>query len=136
MPSLIASGKLRKLIAQGFHGQLSQGVLRRASNYTMDEFGDTQYDGFVDYPFEGIRDSFDAKYRAQALIPETDVKLLILLGSVKPASANLLPIQTDQVFIAAPFNVWHQVREILEIDPAGASATLQVYQIPLTDVIS
>jgi len=29
-----------------------------------------------------------------------------------------------------PWNKWHQVRKILEVDPAGASAKYQVYEIP------
>ncbi len=116
-------GGLKKSIAKGFKGKskLLPGTIRRYS-YAMDNFGDRNPLNHIDYPFNGIRESFDARYRAQAGIPESDVKVLVLLGST-----TVTPQQTDKVLINGS---WHEVREVLSIDPAGASASLQCYVIP------
>ncbi len=73
-------GPLKKAIAQGFRGRLSKGTLRRYT-YTIDSKGDRIPGSHIDYPFEGTRDDFDARYRMQAGIPEKDVRVLVLLGS-------------------------------------------------------
>jgi hypothetical protein len=122
MTSFLA-GSLAKQIARGFKGKLLVGQIRRAGPYTVDDFGDVLTDGFTTYSFTGMRASFDARYRAQALIPETDVKILVLLASVNPSTT---PVQSDQIFINAE---WFQVRRILDVDPAGATMNLQAFVI-------
>jgi len=114
--------QIRKQLAAGFKGKLLPGVIRKFI-YTVDQYGDRQTIGYNDYPFKsGIREAFDARYRAQALIPETDVKLLILLGStsVQPAQADKVQLQ----------GLWYEVRQVLEIDPATASISLQCFAVP------
>ncbi len=124
--------RMKKLIAKGFHGRVLKGTIRRKVIDSMNDYGDPEASTANTYPFEGVRDTFDAKYRAQAMIPEADVQILILLGSTQ--ATYILPTPTspgigqdDQILIAGQ---WHQVRTILEIDTAGAAAKLQAYVIP------
>lgn len=114
---------VRKAIAKGFKGRLSAGKLRQRVT-VQDDFNDSSTVSFTDYRFDGIRENFDAAYQQRALIPETDVKVLVLLGSLP---STVVPVQDDEVFID---NGWFRVRRVLEIDPADASASLQCYQIP------
>jgi hypothetical protein len=126
MVSLIANGYIRKAIARGFNGRLLNGVLRRKTAASVNTFGDPTYVN-TDYPFQGIREDFDAAYRERALIPATDAKILVILGSIKPTSANITPQQNDSIQIDGS---WWKVRKVLEVDPARASAELQSYRIP------
>lgn len=118
-------GRLKKIIAQKFKGKLSKGVIRRETVTTLDTYGDPIPGAFETFNFEGIRESFDAMYRARAGIPENDVSILILLGST-----TTIAKQDDAIFMGKPFNQWYQVRRILEIDPATASQLCQCYEIP------
>lgn len=113
-------GSLKKALAQGFRGKLSRGTIRRYT-YTLNDQGDRVPGAHSDYSFEGTRDDFDARYREQAGIPETDVRVLVILGLT-----TVTPQQTDKIFIKSR---WHEVRQVLAIDPAGATATLQCYAI-------
>jgi hypothetical protein len=121
------AGSLAKQIARGFKGKLLVGTIRRAGPYTLDDFGDSVSSGNTTYAFTGMRESFDARYRAQALIPETDVKILVLLASVIPP---ITPVQSDQILINGE---WHQVRRVLDVDPASATMSLQAFVIPTPD---
>jgi len=111
---------LKKQIAKGLKGKLKNGTIRRYT-YALNAYGDRQPIGSVDYPFQGIREEFDARYKEQAQIPVEDVKILVILGLTK-----VTPDRDDKVFIE---NTWHEVRRVLSIDPAGASAQLQAYAI-------
>jgi len=113
-------GLIKKQIAQGFNGKLKTGKIRRYK-FVMDERGDQQPLGYTDYPFQGIRQDFDASYRVRAGIPETDVRILVILGLTATT-----PEQGDKMFIN---DGWYEVRRVLSIDPAGASASLQAYGI-------
>lgn len=124
MVSLL-EGKLKKVIAQKFHRRLLKGVINRKTPTTVNSFGDPVPGTAQTFTFEGIRESFDASYAARAGIPQTDVKVLVLLGSVKPETQ---PRQNDYIYIGVPQR-WHQVRHILAEDPAGASMDLQCYEI-------
>lgn len=112
--------KMPGVMAKAFKGKLRVGTIRKKT-YSSDAYNDRVETGHTDYTFTGIRDSFDARYRAQALIPERDVKILVLLGSTK-----VQPERADDIFID---NAWFRVREIIEMDPATASATCQAFQI-------
>jgi hypothetical protein len=120
-------GQLKKAIAAGFKGRLTKGTLRRATIGGLDSWGDPLPASSVDVAFEGIRESFSAPFMARAGIPDTDVSILILLGSMSP---GLMPKQDDVVYMKAPWNKWYKCRKVLEIDPAGASCRLQAYEIP------
>ena len=76
------------------------------------------------YAFEGIRDSFSLQFAAAAGIPVTDAKILILLGSLKPATD---PQQDDQVRVRAQ---WFQLRQLTSADPAAATQEWAGFAIP------
>ena len=129
MVSLL-EGKLKKIVAQKFKGRLLKGELVVEGGTTVDNYGDVIQADSATYTFEGIRESFSALYLAQAGIPDTDVKILFILGSIKlnGSIVDIQPHQGNKVFIGQPAR-WHQVRRILEIDPAGASMTVQATEI-------
>lgn len=114
--------QIKKAIYQGFRGKLLKGTLRREQPSSVDTLGDEVQGAPATYSFEGIRENFDAAYAAKAGIPVTDVKILIIAGSI-----SVEPKQNDKVQIRG---AWHQVRRILAIDPASASYSLQAYEIP------
>ena len=121
-------GSLAKAIARGFKGKLKVGTIRENQPSGLDDFGDeVPPDTIVEHTFTGIRENFDASWMARALIPETDVSILILLQSVNPLYQ---PKQDDLVFIE---KMWHKIRRILKIDPAGASIQLQCYVVQTPD---
>jgi hypothetical protein len=126
MVSLL-EGQLKERIAKGFQGKLTLGTLRRVTTTGLDNKGDETSPVTTDVGFEGIRQSFSALYKAQAGIPETDVKILILLGSI---TTGVTPRESDMIYLKAPWNRWHKVRRILETDPARASCLVQAYEIP------
>lgn len=94
----------------------------------MNEFGDPVVDSFDTYTFEGIRDNFNRAFAATAGIPITDVRILIILGLIKPTT---LPQVDDKIRIrgADGTQVWHQVRTVLTVDPANAHIVLQCFEI-------
>lgn len=110
---------IAKTVAQGFKGQLLTGTLRREVTKTVDDAGDPATSTVTTYPFEGIRDTFNAVYAAAAGIPVTDVRILIIAGSIKT-----VPVMDDKIFIRSS---WYQVRRITEIDPANATYTLAAF---------
>lgn len=116
--------QIKKQVASAFKGKLLTGTLRRVSAAAVDSYGDPVPAAATTYAFDGVRESYSARYRAQAGIPAEDVQFLVLLGSVKPATA---PLQGDQIKLSN--TDWHQVREIPEVDPAGATAKLQCFVI-------
>ena len=122
MASLL-EGVLKAKIAKGFQGKLLRGTIRSISSTALNSFGDPVPATTTDYTFEGIRDYFSALYAAQSGIPDTDVRILILLGSVQPV---YIPKQENLVHINL---AWHKIRRILSIDPAGASMSVQAYEV-------
>ena len=117
----ILESEIKKQVASGFKGALLKGSLRRVASTAVDAFGDPIPGAVTIFPFEGIRDTFTAKYAAEAGIPVTDVKILIIAGLITTD-----PIKDDKVLIRGQ---WHQVREIRERDPANATHVLQCFEI-------
>lgn len=121
MPSPL-DGQIAKAIHAGFRGKLKKGIVRREAPGTgRDRHGDRNPGVVRRYPFEGIRENYDAAYRERAGIPETDVQILVITRS-----CAIEPKQDDQIFIQ---NRWHQVRRVSDSDPAGATITLQAFEI-------
>lgn len=112
---------MKRQIAKTFKGKLKQGVIRRTTAGTVDQWGDPVPGSTTDYPFEGIRESLDARWAAQAGIPETDIAILVLLGST-----TVEPKQGDTVQIEGKS---HIVRRVMDVDPAGATMKLQAYEV-------
>ena len=116
--------QVKKQVASAFRGRLLTGTLRRVASSALDTRGDPVPGAAATFAFEGIRESYSARYREQAGIPVEDVQFLVLLGSVSPAPE---PRRGDQIKLSN--TPWHQVREIPEVDPAGASAKCQCFEI-------
>lgn len=115
-------GLIARNIARGFKGKLRSGTLRReVPGSGVDSRGDPLPGTTVTFSFEGIRESYDAAYRERAGIPQTDVKILVIAGSIRTT-----PKVGDQIFIQQQ---WHKVRSIADIDPATATYTLQCFDI-------
>lgn len=112
---------MKRQIARSFKGKLRNGVIRRTTAGGVDQWGDPVPSTTTDYPFEGIRESFDASWAASAGIPETDIAILVLLGST-----TVEPKQGDTVQIEGKT---HLVRRVLDVDPAGATIRLQAYEV-------
>lgn len=70
---------------------------------------------------EGFVDVYTAFYKAQAGIPASDVKILIIAGSL-----SIEPRKDDQVQFRG---TWYQVRQ-LGTDPGIATWELQSFKIP------
>ena len=117
-------GSLKKQVAAGFKGYLLNGTIRRSTPTGVDAKGDGTAPTITTAPFEGIRGSFSAFVRAQAGIPETDVSILVLLGST-----TMEPRKDDLINIPKGSAKWYNVRRIVDIDPAGATANCQAYEV-------
>lgn len=123
MASLLPD-KIANIVAKEFQGKLMKGTLRRELASSVNEYGDPVPNRVSNHTFEGIRDNFTAHYALFYGIPQTDVRILIIMKSIKPATT---PQKDDKIFIR---NEWYQVRKVLELDPANASITLQCFSIP------
>lgn len=95
-------------------------MLRRATlSPTVDANGDPSRT-YTNFNLEGFVDVYSAFQKAQAGIPESDVKLLIIAGSL-----SIQPRKDDQVRFRG---IWYQVRG-LGTDPGIATWELQSFQI-------
>lgn len=113
--------QIRKAVADGFRGQLLPGtLLREAPTGSNDEYGDPEFGEPSSHTFEGMVDTYSQFYSAQAGIPDTDVRVLIIAGSL-----DITPIKTDKVKIR---DKWYQIREI-RTDPALATWECQSFEI-------
>jgi hypothetical protein len=130
MPSIL-EGSLRSQIAKAFKGRLIKGTLRRTSSTGLDSAGDPDGSPTVlDYAFEGIREAFSLHLKATTGIPADDVSILVLQGTLTPATSISRSDEGGAIYLGAPWNKWHRIRTLLEIDPAGATARLQCFEIP------
>jgi hypothetical protein len=94
----------------------------------VNALGDPVADSYSTFAFQGIRDSFNAAFAARAGIPLTDVRILVILGLVRPET---LPQIDDKIRIRGSDGTqkWHQVRAVLTVDPANAHSVLQCFEI-------
>lgn len=129
MVSLL-DAKLRQTVAKAFKGKLTKGTFRRVSSTSLNSLGDPVMGTPTDYAFEGIRATFSAFYKAQSGIPETDISILVIQGSLNPATSITKLDQDQLIFLKTPWNKWYKIRRVLRIDPANATAELQCYEIP------
>jgi hypothetical protein len=114
--------RIAKQLYRGLKGKMLRGTLRRQVPASLDSYGDHTSATINTYAFEGIREDFSAYYKAQAGIPATDVKILVLAQSitVTPQKDDLLQIR----------DAWYCVRTVLAIDPANATVQLQCFAVP------
>lgn len=119
-------GPLAKAIHKGFAGKLLQGTLTRVSAGTStDGNGDPVGPSVSTYGFEGLVDTFSDQFRAQAGIPDGDVKILIIANSI-----SVQPDKDDKVEIARSSDSQKfQIRKLLDVDPARATYTCQGFPL-------
>ena len=113
--------KMKAQIAKGMGKMLFPAtVWRYVPGEGVDEWGDANKGSWVSYPAKGIVEEYDDAYRATAMIPATDVKILLLAGTVA------VDVRKDDViFIREAF--W-QARAV-KTDPASATWGIQAYGI-------
>ena len=120
MASLLES-TIKKQVAAAFKGRLLTGTLRRVGASTTNSYGDPVAGTPATWSFDGIVDMFSAFFVAQAGIPATDVRVLIIAGSLAT-----VPQKDDQVKIR---DTWYQLRRLVERDPAGATYIFSGFEI-------
>jgi hypothetical protein len=129
VPGLL-DGYIAKAVYAGFKGRLSPGLLRRSVATSLDDLGDPVSPTTADYDCQGFVDDYSAVVRAKAGIPVTDVKVCIFGQSL--AGGSVRPTKDDVVRMPTRAGVvtWHQLRERIEVDPAGALYECQAFVIP------
>lgn len=118
MTSFLA-GSLANAIAAGFNGKLLPGTLRKVTTTSRNSYGDP-ITSTADYAVQGLRDSYNAFYRAGAGIPDDDVKILLIarLCGAAPAIGDRININDG----------WFEVRKV-SLDPAGATYECQSFSV-------
>lgn len=112
---------LRKQVAAALKGQLLTCTLRRVTSSAVNSYGDPVPGTASSWSFDGFVDTFNLAFIKAAGIPTTDVRVLIIMGSLSTS-----PQQDDQVKVR---DAWYQLRSIVERDPAGAQETWSAYGI-------
>ena len=110
-------------IAKGFQGKLLSGTLRRYSATSVDDSGNPIYSNPVNYAVQGIREDFTTFFATFNGIPNTDIKIMLIVNLTTPFT---IPLKDDLIYIRSQ---WHQVRKQLEMDPASATINLQCFEI-------
>lgn len=121
MGSLIPT-EVANIVANAFQGKLMSGIMKRPVITGTDSKGDPIITSFLTYSVQGIRENFDAYYSSFNQIPNTDVKIMLIMNLTVPLTQ---PLQDDYIQIRG---AWHLVRKVLEIDPASASINLQAFE--------
>lgn len=108
-------------MATGFKGHLINGTLKRATSSTVNTYGDPVLGTPQTFRVQGFHDNYDAKYRAQAGIAETDSKITLILGNgtSDPKKDDIITLEGYKSF---------KVRSV-KFDPAMASAECQVFEV-------
>jgi hypothetical protein len=126
---LIDSGLDRSIYA-AFRGKLLKGVLRRLvtpAGGALDGDGDPEAATTQLIKLEGFTEAYSRFSRAQAGIPDTDLKLNIFAGSmrgVRPAIGNQARLDRR-----GGASTWYQIKGPVDIDPAGVLWVCQSFEI-------
>ena len=113
--------RVRDQVAAAFHNRLLVGSLRRTSAAAVDSYGDPVPGAATEWAFDGVVDTFNAAFAARAGIPVTDVRVLIIAGSLAT-----VPQKDDLVMLR---DEWYQLRRLVERDPAGATYVFSGFQV-------
>jgi hypothetical protein len=113
---------IRTEIQRGFAGKLRTCTLMRMVSSTQDDLGDDEAPTTQTWQFDGMRDSFNAAFAAAAGIPVTDVRILIIAGSLA-----VEPRIDDKVQCEGR---WFQLRRLVTVDPATATYTYSGFEVP------
>lgn len=114
--------QIRNEVASAFAGKLLTCTLRRVASSSLNNYGDLVAGTATTWSFEGIAGSFEAEFAARAGIPVTDVRILIIAGSLATT-----PVKDDQVYVR---DTWYQLRQLVKRDPARATYVFAGYEIP------
>lgn len=120
MSGLLDGDFIAGLVNQHLSPQLPPGTLRRLSGATANSLGDP-VNTATTFTFRGFPDKISAFAKGRDGIPETDLKINIVAGSI-----NTEPEREDEIQLKGK---WYRVRKILEIDPVEALYVLQCYEI-------
>lgn len=115
---------LAKSIYKGFKGKLLTGIIRQsvsASSGALDSYGDPIDPVPTDTAVQGFVDHYSAFYRAQAGIPDTDLRVNIFAQS----APDITPGKDDRVRFGTR---WYQLRAA-RTDPATALWDCQAFEI-------
>lgn len=118
----LLDGDIAKAIFAGFKGRLLKGTLRKETTSGVDEYGDALVSTPVTYSIEGFTDEYTAFYKAQAGIPDTDLKACFFAES----APGVTPGKDDKIKFRS---TWYQVREV-DTDPATALWICRAFVIP------
>jgi len=121
----LLEGEIAKRVYAGFKGKLLSGTLRRVSpdeSGGLDEFGDPSSQSVATWTCQGFLDEYSEFIRAQAGIPDTDLKINIFAASLP---SGVRPLQGDQVQFRG---TWYQLRNA-DTDPAQALWVGRGYEI-------
>lgn len=121
----ILDGQIADKVFAAFKGKLHKGVLLKAigaDSGALDDMGDLTDVAPAQYPCEGFDSRYSEFYRAQAGIPDGDVKICIFAKSLE---AGIEPTKDDRARIAS---AWYQIRRVAR-DPATALWVCQSYPI-------
>ena len=112
---------IRTEIQRGFAGKLRKCTLMRMVSSQQDDLGDAAGTVKKTWQFDGMRDSFNAAFAVQAGIPNTDVRILIIAGSLAVEPRIDDKIQCE--------GRWFQLRQRVDVDPATATYTYAGFEI-------
>lgn len=112
---------IKKQVAVAFKGKLLTCTLRRITTSSVDSYGDPVPGAATTWAFDGIVDKFNAAFAKQAGIQTTDVRILIIAGSL-----TTTPQQDDQIKVRTE---WYQLRDLIERDPANATYIYSGFKI-------
>lgn len=118
---------IRKAVATGFKGRLRKGRLYRRPALSVNALGDDIQGTPTVFPFDGAIDNYSEFTRANAGIPVTDVRLIIIAGSLATT-----PNMDDVVWIDGR---WLKLGMRIETDPARAAYACQAFDVPPLDAI-
>lgn len=113
---------IRKAVATGFKGKLRKGRLYRTTASAVNALGDAIESAPTILPFDGVIDNYSEFTRASAGIPVTDVRLIIIAGSLATT-----PQMDDVVSIDGR---WLKLGVRIDADPARASYSCQAFDVP------
>lgn len=120
----ILDGQLAQAVYAGFKGKLKTGLIRQEiapASGALDGNGDPIDVSPVFTKIEGFTDQYSAFYKAQAGIPDTDLKVCWFAKS----APGVTPGRDDKIKIGA---TWYQVRDY-RVDPATALWECQSFEI-------
>lgn len=124
----LLDGDLQAQIWKGFKGKLLTGTLRRdgvPESGGLDSHGDPIDTTPTTWSIQGLVDNYTKYAKAQAGIPEADVKVLILAGQ----NPSLRPVKDDRVLLGGR---WYQLRNA-STDPAIAVWECQAFECEAPD---